>query len=79
MDWRIDPKRWQSLRHHPDFLPTFVPVLLGLVLLFVLLALLDTWTLIQIFGLVFLLFCSMLPISALSIWVDLTNPYDFSK
>lgn len=67
MDWRLMLKRWQSLRHHPDCLPTFAPVLVGLVLLFVILVVLDSWTPIQIVGLVFLLFCSMLPMSAISI------------
>ncbi|MBW4665068.1 MAG: response regulator [Chroococcus sp. CMT-3BRIN-NPC107] len=66
MAWRINLKYLKSLRRHPDFFPTFAPVLLGLVLLFVLLAILDRWTATQVLGLVLLLFCSMLPISALS-------------
>ncbi|WP_009632310.1 hybrid sensor histidine kinase/response regulator [Synechocystis sp. PCC 7509] len=66
MAWRINIQRWQ-LRHHPNLLPTFTPALLGLVLLLAILALLDNWTTSQIFGLVFLLFCSMLPLSALSV------------
>lgn len=67
MDWRLILKRWRSFRHHPNFLPSFIPVLLGLALLFVLLAILDSWTTIQIFRLIFLLFCSLLPVSAIPI------------
>ena len=67
MDWRLILKRWRSLRHHPNLLPTFTPALLGLVLLLAILAVLDNWTTIRTLGLVFLLFCSMLPISALSV------------
>jgi signal transduction histidine kinase/DNA-binding response OmpR family regulator/HPt (histidine-containing phosphotransfer) domain-containing protein len=67
MDWRLIPKRWRSLRHHPNFLPTFTPALLGLGLLIVILALLDRWTPIQIFGLVSLIFASLLPISIISV------------
>ena len=67
MDRRLIPKRWRLLRHHPNFLPTFTSVLLGLTLLIVILALLDRWTPIQIFGLVSLIFCSLLPISVISV------------
>ncbi len=66
MAWRINLNSW-FLRHHPNFLPTFAPALLGLMLLLVILALLDNWSTIQIFQLVVLFFCSVLPISALSI------------
>ncbi len=67
MAWRINLKLLKSLRHHPDFLPTFALILVGLMSLFVFLAILDKWTTIQILGLVSLLFGSMLPISALSL------------
>ncbi len=67
MAWRTNLKPLKSLRHHPDFFPTFAPILVGLMLLFVFLAILDRWTTIQILGLVVLFFGSMLPISALSL------------
>ncbi len=66
MDWRLIPKRWRSLRHHPNSLPNFAPIFLGLVLLLVFLAFLSRWTVMQILALVLLLVCSLLPISALS-------------
>ena len=47
---------------HPDWLPTFTPILLGLELLFIGWGVLDGWTPIPLIALVFLTCCALLPL-----------------
>ena len=59
---------------HPDWLPTFRPVLLGLTLFLVVLGVLDGWEPMRLLALVFLTFCTLLstPIK-LFLWVGLST------
>ncbi len=51
---------------HPDWLPTFRPILLGLTLLVVALGVLDGWTP-QLLALVFLTFCTIFPLQTVRV------------
>ena len=57
--------RWLSLGH-PDWLPTFRPILLGLTLFLFGLGVLDGWTP-QLLALLFLTLCTILPLSAVQV------------
>ncbi len=50
------------LRRHPDWLPTFAPVLLGVILFLVGLGVLNGWTPLQLYVLAVLTFCTLLPL-----------------
>ena len=67
MSCRLTPNHLfsQFQQHHPDWLPTFAPVLLGLILLLVGLGVLDGWTPIQLVTLIVLTFCTLLPLSTM--------------
>lgn len=67
MPWRLNLKHLQRLRRHPDWLPTFAPIVIGLISLFLLLAILDGWTHIQILLLLVALLCSLLPLPLIHI------------
>ncbi len=67
MSWRLNLKQLRLLRRHPDWLPTFAPVLIGLTFLLVILAVFDNWTPIQIFLLLVATLSSMLPFSPIRI------------
>lgn len=54
------------LLHHPDWLPTFRPFLVGLIILLVGLGVLDGWTP-QLLALVLLWFCTMLPLPTVQV------------
>jgi signal transduction histidine kinase/CheY-like chemotaxis protein/HPt (histidine-containing phosphotransfer) domain-containing protein len=63
MSWRLttDCLNWQRLRHHPDWLPTFAPVLLGLTFLLVGFGITQRWTLLQLFIPILLITCTIIP------------------
>ncbi|KJH69991.1 hypothetical protein UH38_20865 [Aliterella atlantica CENA595] len=50
------------MRRHPDWLPTFASILIGLIFLFLILATLDGWTPLQLLLLLVSLLCSILPL-----------------
>ena len=49
-------------KRHPDWLPTFAPILLGLMLLLLELGILEGWSLMRLFAPVLLTFCTLLPL-----------------
>ena len=53
---------------HPDWLPTFRPILLGLTFFLVCLGVLDGWTP-QLLALLFLTFCTTLPLQTVKVAV----------
>ena len=53
---------------HPDWLPTFRPILLGLTFFLVCLGVLDGWTP-QLLALLFLMFCTTLPLQTVKVAV----------
>ena len=58
---------WQFRQHHPDWLPTFAPVLLGLMLLLVGFGVVEGWTLLRLFAPILLTFCTILPLPSVLI------------
>ncbi|HEY9665237.1 MAG TPA: hypothetical protein V6C91_00440, partial [Coleofasciculaceae cyanobacterium] len=59
--------RSQSFWKHPDWLPTFAPVLLGLLLFVLGWGALDGWTLLQLLALALLTVCTLLPLSTVRV------------